>query len=180
MEAAVALKLMTTERKMFIWLGIVTVLLLIGGYFFATRQDQRLNNPLAGQEVSVTGRNHLPQGTPIQYNSNPPAAGPHYPDPQHAGTYTTPPPDGNLVHSLEHGAVILWYKADLSQDDVSKLKKIFDDMPGKTIMTPRKNLDVPVAVTSWGRILKLKTIDEKQIETFYEVNIDRGPEQAPI
>lgn len=47
-------------------------------------------------------------------------------------------------------------------------------------MTPRKNLDFPVALTSWGRILKLQTIDEKTIKAFFERNINRGPEDAPI
>ncbi len=168
------------EKKFFIGIGITSVIILIGGYLLVSKQDTRLDKPLMGQEISVHGRNHVSVGTKIDYNSNPPAAGPHYADTAHAGIYDKAPEDGYLVHSLEHGAIILWYKSDLSTADIEKLKKIFDQMPGKTIMTPRKNLDVPVAVTSWGRILKLKTIDEKQIKTFYEVNINRAPEQAPI
>ena len=169
------------EKKFFIGIGVATVVLLVGGYWFAARQEKRLSKPLAGQEVAIESANHVPKGTPIQYNSNPPAGGLHYGDSTtHAGFYDRAPEDGYLVHSLEHGAVILWYKSDLPKDQVERLKKIFAAMPGKTIMTSRKNLDVPVALTSWGRVLKLKTIDEKQIKNFYEINIDRGPEQAPI
>lgn len=171
---------MRTEQKVFIGIGLATVLIIIGGILLLSKQDQRLNKSLIGQEVKIEGKNHLPQGTEIQYNSNPPAGGNHYPTTAHSGMYDTPPMDGNLVHSLEHGAVILWYKPDLAKDDVERLKKIFNETSGKGIMTPRKGLDVPVAVSSWGRVLKLKTTDEKQIKAFFETNMNRAPEQAPI
>ncbi len=172
---------MTTEHKIFIGIGLATVLIMGGGIFFLSKQDERLSKPLVGQEIAITGRNHLPEGTPIQYSSNPPAGGPHYPHPQPAGIYTNPPPDGNLIHSLEHGAVILWYNPKLmSKEQIETLKNIYNQTSGKTIMTPRDSMDVPVAVSSWGRVLKLKAIDEKQIKAFFETNIDRGLEQAPI
>ena len=171
---------MTTEHKVFIGTGLATVLIIIGGIFLVSKQDERLSKSLLGQEVKVEGRNHVPDGTEIIYNSSAPAAGPHYATTAHAGIYDKAPADGNIVHSLEHGAVILWYKADLSKNDVEKLKKIFNQTSGKGIMTPRKNLDAPIALTSWGRILKLQKIDEKQIKNFFETNRDRAPEQAPI
>lgn len=172
---------LSTDHKVFIGIGLATLLVLIGGIFLVTKQNERLSKPLLGQEIAITGRNHLPQGTSIQYNSNPPVGGPHYPDPAHAGIYPTPPADGNLVHSLEHGAIILWYNpTKLSGEQIATLKQIFNNTSGKTIMVPRETMDVPVALTSWGRILKLTTIDETQIKTFFDTNIDRGPEQEPI
>ncbi len=135
-----------------------------------------------GQAVAVPNRDHVPDATKIYYNSNPPGAGPHYKDSQAAGIYTKKPPYGYLVHSLEHGAIILWYNPNsLSKDEISKLENIFKSiLLDKKIITPDGSLDVPVALSSWGRILKLKTIDEKQITTFSKTNYDRGPEQAPI
>ncbi len=170
----------STERKIFIGIGLATLLILVGGIFLLTKQDERLNRSLMGQEVKIEGRNHVPDDTKIDYNSNPPAGGPHYATPAHAGTYDKAPADGYLVHSLEHGAVILWYKEDLPKNDVEKLKEIFNKTPGKSIMTPRKDLDVKVAVSSWGRVLKLQAIDEQQIKAFFKTNSDRAPEQAPI
>lgn len=172
---------LSTEHKVFIAIGLVTVLIIVGGIFLVSKQNERLNKPLVGQEVAISGSNHVPQGTSIQYNSNPPAGGPHYPNPAHAGMYETAPLDGNLVHSLEHGAIILWYNpTQLSGDQVNTLKQIFNNTSGKTIMVPRDSMDVPVSLTSWGRVLKLKTVDELQIKAFFDTNIDRGPEQAPI
>lgn len=171
---------MTTEHKVFIGIGLVTILILAGGIFLVSKQDERLSKPLVGQEIKIEGKSHLSDGTQIRYNSNPPAGGNHYATTAHAGIYDTPPADGYLVHSLEHGAVILWYQPNLPKEDIEKLKKIFSQTPGKSIMTARKDLDVPVAVSSWGRVLKLQNIDSKQIKNFFEVNSDRGPEQAPI
>lgn len=172
----------STEQKVFIGIGLVTLLIIVWGIFLISKQDERLNRSFVGQEVRVESKNHMPDGTEIQYNSNPPAGGNHYATTAHAGIYDKDkvPADGYFVHSLEHGAVILWYKSDLPQDQVEKLKKIFNESSGKKIMVPRKNLDVPVALTSWGWILKLKTIDETKIKEFIETNNDRAPEKAPI
>lgn len=145
-----------------------------------SRQDKKLSTPLVGQEVKVVSADHVPDGTKLEFNSNPPSSGNHYVSTQPAGIYDQAPPDGKMVHSLEHGAVILWYREDLPGNDVEKLKEIFNQQSGKKIMTPRKSLDVPFAVSSWGRVLKLEKIDEAAINEFFETNHDRGPEKAPI
>lgn len=172
----------STGQKVFVGIGLATLLIMAGGILLLSSEDKRLNRSLVGQEVKIENRNHVPDGTEIQYNSNPPAGGPHYGTTAHAGIYDKDKAlaDGYLVHSLEHGAVILWYRENLPKEDIEKLKKIFNETPGKSIMTPRKDLDVPVAVSSWGRVLKLQTIDEKQIKFFFETNYNRGPENAPI
>jgi hypothetical protein len=43
------------------------------------------------------------------YATIPPASGPHDPTPLPAGIYDSPPPVYRTIHSLEHGAVIIWY-----------------------------------------------------------------------
>lgn len=172
---------MNTDTKIIGGIIIVTVVIIAGGIFFVSKQDERLKKPLIGQEVQVSAK-HIPAGTQITYNSNPPAGGQHYGDSTaHAGFYDKAPEDGYLVHSLEHGAVILWYNPkQLSKDQIEQLKNIYNQTVGKTIMAPRDRMDVPVAVSSWGRVLKLNTIDEKQIKAFFDTNENRGPEQAPI
>ncbi|MBI3384697.1 DUF3105 domain-containing protein [Candidatus Gottesmanbacteria bacterium] len=172
---------MSTDKKVIISTGLATLVILVGGVYWATKQGERSSKPLVGQEVAIESRNHVPDTTKIDYNSNPPAGGDHYARPQDAGIYDKAPADGNLVHSLEHGAIILWHNPDLPSGDIDTLKKIYYKASGgKKIMTQRKSLDVPVALSSWGRVLKLRTIDEKQIMEFFETNRDRGPEQAPI
>ncbi|MGH2528475.1 MAG: DUF3105 domain-containing protein [Actinomycetota bacterium] len=43
------------------------------------------------------------------YPSVPPASGPHAGQTLPAGVYSSPPPIDRLIHSLEHGAAIVWY-----------------------------------------------------------------------
>ncbi len=176
---------MTTEKKVIIGITLVSLIILGGATWLisaqSSKEEAKLAQTLKGAEVTSQGGGHVADGTQVQYNSNPPTSGSHYNNPQLAGSYDSAPPDGNLVHSLEHGAVILWYKADLPATDSAKLKLIFDNVSvSKKIMVPRSSLDVPVALTSWGRILKLQTIDENQIKSFLETNEDRGPEKAPL
>ncbi len=50
------------------------------------------------------------------YPSTPPASGPHAPVPLDAGVYGTPPPIDQVIHSLEHAAVIVWYDPSAARD----------------------------------------------------------------
>ncbi|CAN5561446.1 hypothetical protein BH09MYX1_BH09MYX1_42190 [soil metagenome] len=52
---------------------------------------------------------HVDIGTLIQYPTNPPASGPHYPIWAAFQEFSTPVPRPFWVHSLEHGAVVLLY-----------------------------------------------------------------------
>lgn len=176
---------MKTETKVIGGIALATIVILGGGIWLLTAQGAKeqvkLNKPLMGEAITDQGRNHVPDGTKEDYNSNPPTSGPHYVNPQPGGIYDKSVPDGNLIHSMEHGAVILWYKSDIPATESAQLKSIFGSVSvGKKIMVPRENLDVPVTLTSWGRLLKLQTIDEGQIKAFMETNEDRGPEKAPL
>jgi len=57
-------------------------------------------------------RIHVPEGTDVKYPTNPPTFGPHYPSWITKGFYDEPRPDGNLVHSQEHGYIIFWYDCE--------------------------------------------------------------------
>ncbi len=176
---------MTSENKIIGLIILLSLIILVGGVWLInkneTKKQERLKTPLMGEKIPDQGRSHVPNGTKVNYNSNPPTSGPHYANPQPAGIYNEPVPDGNLIHSMEHGAVILWYKSNLSKDKVNELKEIFKGISiDKKIMLPRENLKVPVALTSWGRLLKLQTINKTQIKKFMETNYNRAPEEAPL
>ncbi len=61
------------------------------------------------------------------YASVPPASGPHNPTPLARGVYTSPPPIDRVIHSLEHGAAIVWYSPDTSEPEVSKIQDFYAD-----------------------------------------------------
>ena len=179
---------MSTEKKVIIGIAVATFVIMGGGIWILTAQDTRQvekeSKPLMGEkipEADTAGFHVARDEEHADYTTNPPAGGPHWGDGVAGpGIKDEEVADELLVHSLEHGAVILWYKADLPQEQVERLKNVFNEASGKKIMVPRKNLDVPVALTSWGYILKLQEIDETKIREFIETNNDRAPEKAPI
>lgn len=150
------------------------IVVLIGG--ISLWAYSWLNRPLLGELIEDMGRNHVAVGTAVEYNSNPPTSGPHYAEWTRGGIYDSAPDDGNLIHSLEHGYVIISYRDNGLKD---KLVAIANALGlKKLIVTPRENLDVPLALTAWTRILKLQSFDESQIRDFVDTFRNAGPEQT--
>ena len=46
----------------------------------------------------------------------------------------------------------------------------------RVIVAPRVGMDTPIALTAWNRILKLNSVDQKEIESFIKAFHNRGPE----
>src|SRR3989344_5669458 len=93
-----------------ITLGIVLIILLgvsLGWLFTAS------SKPLPGQKIDDLGREHVPVGKEMTFNSNPPTSGSHYAEWTRAGVYDQPKEDGYLIHSLEHGYIIMHYKCNI-------------------------------------------------------------------
>mgnify|MGYP001593217533 FL=1 len=165
-----------------VWGGIgVAVLAIIG---FIIWQGVR---PAAGESIPVmVSSPHIPMDTdPGEYNSDPPTSGPHYAEEARAGFYDSNDytfPAGYLVHNLEHGYVIFWYNCDLLDETgctnlKDKIQSVMDDLGGtKLIAYPWPSLDVPLVMTSWGRLQRLETFDSEQTKAFYRANLNRAPE----
>ncbi len=145
-----------------------------------------------GSVVGPLSRDHIPEGTdPGAYATNPPAGGHHFPSVFQAGFYTEEDtasmpqyPQGYLVHNLEHGYVIYWYncQADPSidcaalQDAIKQVIK--ENNTFKVIGYPWPSQNEPLVITSWGRIMRLNEIDLEIMRTFYNGNVDKGPEKT--
>ena len=67
---------------------------------------------LPGQEVPDKGRNHVTDIYGIEYSSNPPSSGPHFPVWAKPGIYDRFISNGYLIHSMEHGYIVIWYDCD--------------------------------------------------------------------
>lgn len=176
---------MTTEQKIIGGVVLLTLVIIVGGFLLwnsqATDDKARLSKSLMGEKMADEGSIHIARGkSHPAYNSNPPTSGPHWADVAGAGIKDETVPDELVLHSMEHGAAVVWYREGLGQAEIDKIKEAFYASSGKKIMLPRKDLDVPVALTSWGYLLKLQTIDEAKIKEFIETNNDRAPEKAPI
>ncbi|MEK7060230.1 MAG: DUF3105 domain-containing protein [Patescibacteria group bacterium] len=177
---------MTTEHKIIGGGVFLTLIIIVGIVWFSSKEgvknQEKLSRPMMGEKIADLGAQHIARGkSHPAYNSNPPTSGWHWGDGVAGpGIKDEPVPDELILHSMEHGAAVVWYKDDLEQSDIDKIKEAFNNSSGKKIMLARKDLDVPVALTSWGYLLKLQTIDEVKIKEFIETNNDRAPEKAPI
>jgi hypothetical protein len=117
-----------------------------------------------------------PYPHPFAYSTNPPTSGPHNPSPLPWGIYETPQDDESIVHNLEHGGVIVSYQPSLAPAIVARLHAIVGLYLDDVILAPRPANDVPIAVTSWGRLQKFTEYDEPALQNFIERNRAHGPE----
>ncbi len=84
--------------------------------------DPAATNPASGNQ------NHVADGTKVTYDRTPPDSGPHYatPAPFTKRFYTADdrPAVETLVHNLEHGYTVVWYRDSAPQEDKDALAAI--------------------------------------------------------
>jgi hypothetical protein len=127
----------------------------------------------------------------VKYGSNPPTEGRHYEIPAEDGSYDTAPTDTELVHTLEHGRIIIWFKPTLPRDVRADLRALFDDDPYQMVLTPRSNMPYAVAASAWnrdpepygtGRLLGCPRVTDDiwdALRTFRDEHRSNGPEPVP-
>jgi hypothetical protein len=134
---------------------------------------------------------HVPIGTTIQWDSNPPSSGPHYPIWAAYQAYTSPVPRGYYVHDLEHGAIVLLYNCDdaACPDVAAALQSVSDAIPDdplcaaagqgvrvRTVITPDPLIDAPVAAAAWGWVYRAQCVDLPTLTAFALQHYAQGPE----
>jgi hypothetical protein len=177
------------RNRIFIIGASILALIIVVVVILVSANNSPVSAGLMGDPVGIPSRDHVPNDTvPGPYLSNPPAGGAHYDTNfpakfyQEADLASLPKnPQGYLVHSLEHGYVIFWYNCQAANTDCGTLKqtikKVMDDMGDtKLIAFPWTDMDVPLAMTSWGRILKFPTPDPALMKQFVERNRYQAPE----
>lgn len=85
---------------------VVGIVLLAALLWWAITESYK---PLPGKEAADEGRDHITDITGITYNSNPPTSGKHFPVWAKKGVYDRVLSDGYLIHSLEHGYIVISY-----------------------------------------------------------------------
>jgi hypothetical protein len=156
---------------------IVTIIIIAGLIYMAGRPKQ-VN--LMGDEIPDLGREHIGRGeNHPEYNSNPPSSGWHYAEPASWGFYDRELEDEQVVHNLEHGAVWITFKPDIDQATKDAIKRLVERYSSKVIATARSKNDTPLALVSWGRVMKMESFDKDQALEFVKRNRNHGPEQVP-
>jgi hypothetical protein len=179
-----------TRTRALISLAVVAVLVLLVTTIVASRRSN--DRTVATLEASGSckydtktdtdggsGNNHV-EGD-VKYHTNPPSGGNHNPTPSPPGIFTADntPPDSQLVHSLEHGYIIIWYKPDLPSTQLDELKSLAGRYPKDILLVPRASLGQPVAATAWHRRLLCSQTDVQSLESFVTSYRNKGPEKIP-
>ena len=170
-----------------IWIGVGIVVVIVVGLVLWT-----ILRPAAGENIAImpNADEHVEEGdNPGPFNTEPPTSGRHYANEYEAGFYEPSDsqvnvayPEGYLIHNLEHGYVIFWYNCELLDEDgceslkgqVQGVIDEFDEV--KLIGFPRASIQVPLVMTSWGRMQEFDSFDATLASDFIRRNRNRAPE----
>ena len=117
-------------------------------------------------------RSHIVARLPLStYPSVPPASGPHNAIPYGAGVYSTPPPIDRVIHSLEHGAAIVWYAPDVSGQELDRIRTFYEGQKvgSRVIVAPYDYPDegaagtlpagTRMALVAWHKVQKCANVN---------------------
>ena len=138
-------------------------------------------------EVEAAGQHTSDPDEVIEYESEPPSIGPHYQEWPEDDIYDEAPTTSHVVHTLEHGRILIWLRPDLPEEQRAQFKALYEEDPYHVIMLPREELEQPFAVTAWvgqstGHTLRCKEVDDSTwdaIRAFKEKYRDKAPEFVP-
>jgi hypothetical protein len=133
------------------------------------------------------GNMHVVEPTPVSYQANPPASGPHWPQWQEPwGPYPSELPRERWVHNLEHGGIVLLYNCPNGCPDVvTQLGVLRDATPPdqyneqRIIITPDSVMPHQVAAAAWLWRWQGDAVDMQALRCFIDARYDRAPESIP-
>lgn len=126
------------------------------------------------------GREHVERE--VDYERTPPLSGPHADDWVEAGFYEERREPERLVHTLEHGGIVVYYRPDALTDTArSDLQERADTYTGTFapfVAAPalRDDPPAPYTLTAWRRRLRLDAYDPEAVTAFLAEYLGRGPE----
>ena len=133
--------------------------------------------------VASEGWVHVPEGSPITYQANPPASGPHYPVWGRYREHTQALPRGYWVHNLEHGAIVLLYRPDAPAAAIQELRQAYNALPNdpacghkRALLTADPLLPQPVAAVAALRVMMGDRLDPAWVRAFTDSYRGMGPE----
>jgi hypothetical protein len=127
------------------------------------------------------GRGHTLK--PQNYKSEPPTSGPHNPVPAHDAAYLTSPGNEHLVHALEHGRVIYWFKPNAPAAVKGALHKLYEEDRDLVVLAPdTAAMPYEVAASAWTKMVGCPTYNDKvpdAFRAFRDAYRLKGPEYFP-
>ena len=113
---------------------------------------------------------------PVVYPQTPPVGGPHHLSWETCVFRDRPVANETAVHSLEHGAIWVTYRADLAPDQIAVLARLAAARSDMLVSRWDEGLPAPVVVSSWGRQLKLESATDPRLLQFAQAFSGKSPE----
>lgn len=163
------------KRRTRVGLSVLAAIAVVGVIGFVI-VDKATPDELPGvSKQAYEGRDHVASGQAVAYATATPTSGTHAASSPRCGIYSQQMPAEFAVHSLEHGAVVIWYQPSLATEEISGLEAIVNRFDDRVILSPNTELTQPVVATGWNR---LKAYDgaDPELEQFIDTYRNRGPE----
>jgi hypothetical protein len=174
------------RQRTLLWTGVAvgTLVALLALIWWQGREEPQADNPqvsaaareagraAAGSEGVKTfaeaGRTHIDAGAqPDNWNSNPPTSGDHLANWLQPGVYDGEQDMRAMVHSLEHGYVLLLYNG-IPDDQLGQLRQFAEQRQGsKLILAPYSGLEQNgVALAAWRNLEVLDRVNMDVVQAF--------------
>jgi Protein of unknown function (DUF3105) len=126
----------------------------------------------------------------VDYKTNPPTSGDHFFAPTETGSgaladgaFLNTPPLTRVVHSMEHGRVLIHYSPDLSEAEQLEIKGVFEESPQGVQMFPNPDMPYDVAITAWTQLAGCRNYTPETLDVlrdFRDIYRGNGPENVPL
>lgn len=175
---ALAAQRRAERRERIIRIVVLTILGAAALWFFFLR-GVTTPEAIAGHPIetfSDAGVNDHREGD-LTYDEIPPVSGQHAPSAAACGIHGEQIPDEQYVHSLEHGAVAVFYDPQqVDEQTITGIEDLAGSYDGETISAPYEGMDQPIYVTSWGERMALGSLDEEAVREYIDTFRGKGPE----
>jgi hypothetical protein len=150
---------------------------------------------VVGTPIDEMPHQHVPIGTNVQYDHDPPTSGCHYissdparPAPLLPGFYGTEIPAEYWVHNLEHGYIVVLYNCPQGcPEEAKKLADWRKTLPAdpaaggalpyaKVVILPWHSMAKKFAAVSWDYYIGWDTLDINKVQAFYDNHVGHSPE----
>ncbi|GER23623.1 membrane protein [Zafaria cholistanensis] len=156
-------------------IAVPTAVVLSGEAKQRAELEAAASQPIEGVQVYTDlASNHVQ--TDVDYPQRPGVGGDHYPVWANCGIYNREIDETHAVHSLEHGAVWITYRSDISAEEKAALEELVGERT-YLLLSPFNDQEEPIKLSAWGVQLAVDTASDPRIPTF--IAKYRQGEQTP-
>jgi hypothetical protein len=121
----------------------------------------------------------LGEAAPPEYSSVPATSGTHAPLAAPCGIYREEIPEIFIIHTLEHGVVVVYYKSgEVDVATLAEVEELARTMSTHIVVAPYSIMPTPVAFVAWGHLAARPSLEVEEVRSFWGEYAQRGPESG--